>query len=140
MSTAASRGLRADMRSVSLASAGDQDGPDRAVGVACALVADTTNGISSVKIMRVALDDVLARVLGAAAAPAGVRLVLRPVAGTSEADLVIEQAIPPIHFAAQPPPTWRGLLTHLLTGRRRQAVQPHATAPSDATTSTMRNL
>ena len=121
MSTAASRGLRVEMHSVSPASAGDRDGPDRAVGVACALVADTTNGISSVRIVRVALDDVLARVVQAATEPTGVRLVLRPVPGTTEADLVIEQAVAPIHFETRQPPTWRGLLAHLLSGRRKQA-------------------
>lgn len=113
-------------------------GPSEAtIERACSLVSDTTNGISSVKVERVALSPELNRLLRAVADKPGVRLVLRPHSGTQEAEVVIEQAISPLHH--QPPPSaCPGLLAHLRPRFSSSPNPPRPTSRADAEASALR--
>lgn len=114
-------------------------GPSEAtIDRACSLVSDTTNGISSVKVERVALSPEFDRLPCAVAEKPGVRLVLRPYAGRREAEVVIEQAIAPLHHQSPPPSTCPGLLSHLFPRFWSELKQTRPRSRADAEASAMR--
>ena len=107
---------------------------------ACALGSDTTNGISSVKIERMTLDAELERLLRIVAGRPRVRLVLRSDPSTQGTDLVIEQAIAPIHHEAPRLSECSGLLAHLVPRRRSRPNRSHPASPADITTSPVKEM
>jgi hypothetical protein len=106
---------------------------------ACSLVSDTTNGVSAVKIERVMLDAELERVVRAIADRPGLRLVLKARPSGHEADLVIEQAIAPLHHQPPSRAACPGLLAHLLPRFWSKPSNPRTTSRADATASAMRD-
>jgi hypothetical protein len=114
---------------------------------ACAMMTDTTNGVSAVKIERVALDAEIQRLVRAVADRSGVRLVLKPRPTGDHADLMIEQAIAPIHH--QPRAECPGLLAYVLPSfwprfwsnpSGAKTSGPKTTSRVDAEASAMRDL
>ena len=120
------------------ASRAEAGGPsEHTIETACTLVSETANGISAVKVGYVVLDAELERLARSVAGRDGVRLVLRVRPTTAEADLVIEQAIAPIHHQAHKPGECDGLLSHLIPRRRST---PEAISRTDRIAAEMEKL
>ena len=123
------------------ASCGESSGPSaHTIDTACALVSETANGITSVKIGFVGLDPVLERLARTVAERLSVRLVLRPRPSGAEADLVIEQAIEPVHHQPRQQAECPSLLAHLIPRFWSKPSGPNTTSRADARASTMKEL
>jgi hypothetical protein len=110
----------------------EESGPsEQTIERACSVVSDTTNGIASVKVERVTLGPKLERVARAVAAWPDVRLVLKVHPRGTSADLLIEQAIAPIHHQPPQRAACRGLLAHLLPRRWSGPTAPRVTSHAD---------